>query len=51
MAKVDYLYALVERNHKLKMAEQMETYKETKLIHLYDYAVQNGLEANWVPKT
>jgi len=51
MAKVDYLYALVERNEELRVAEQMETYKETKLIHLYEYAVQNGFEADWTPKT
>lgn len=32
------------------MREQMDTYKDTKLIHLYEYAVQNGFEANWAPK-
>ena len=51
MAKVDYLYALVERNETLNMREQMNTYKDTRLIHLYEYAVQNGFEANWAPKT
>lgn len=50
MAKVDYLYALVERNEELRIAEQMRTYKETKLIHLYEYAVQNGFEADWAPR-
>jgi len=51
MAKAGYLYALGEQNHELQVAEQMETYKETKLIHLYNYAVQNDFETNGVPKT
>lgn len=50
MAKVDYLYALVARNEELGVTDQMETYKETKLIHLYEYAGQNGFEASWIPK-
>ncbi len=48
---IDYLYALTERNQELRVVEQMSTYKETKLSHLYDYAIQNGFEANWVLKT
>lgn len=51
LANIDYLYTLVERNHELRSVEHMSTYKESKLIHLYHYAVQNGFENNWVPKT
>lgn len=50
LANIDYLYNLVERNHELRTAEHMSTYKESKLIHLYHYAVQNGYENNWAPK-
>lgn len=50
LAHSDYLDMLVERNSKWTNYEEMSTYKETKLIHMYDYASINGFIGEWRPK-
>lgn len=46
-----YLEHLVKRNNEwsIEMYEEMKSYKEDKLIHLYDYAIQNGFQSGWRP--
>lgn len=53
LAHKDYLHSLLERNNEWTTLayEDMETYQEQKLIHLYDYAIQNGFQSDWKPRT
>ncbi|SEH83569.1 HNH endonuclease [Halobacillus karajensis] len=52
----DYLSLVVERNEVLVGHQEIVTqnqhlmnYKEEKMIHLYDYFIQNGYENIWLP--
>ncbi len=49
LADNKYLEELVERNNAWFTYEYMETYSERKLVHMYDYAIQNGFLGEWRP--
>lgn len=51
LAHKDYLDCLIERNNKWSALnyDNMETYEEKKLVHLYEYAIQNGFQSDWRP--
>lgn len=51
LAHSTFLEKLVERNNSWRTYEEMSTYSESKLIHMYDYAKLNGYVADWMPKT
>lgn len=51
-----YLTHIVDRNktmqnhsHLITNMKDLQNYKEEKLIHLYNYSIQNGYEAIWSP--
>ena len=51
-----YLDNVVDRNERLvrepnlvARERELVTYKKEKIIHLYDYSIQNGYENIWVP--
>lgn len=52
-----FLNSIIDRNHYLVNQQELllqdqslANYKEDKIIHLYDYSIQNGYEEIWVPK-
>ncbi|WP_375105972.1 HNH endonuclease [Lysinibacillus fusiformis] len=51
LAHKKYLDLLLDRNNMWTSYEQMNTYSEHKLVHMYDYAIQNGYKHNWFPKS
>lgn len=50
LAHTEYLGELVARNSRWLAYDQMETYSEKKLVHMYDYAIQNGFLGDWRPR-
>lgn len=52
LAAREYLNNLVERNNHWvdENYTEMSSYEEEKLIHLYDYAIQNGFQSGWRPQ-
>lgn len=50
IAHTEYLGELVARNSRWLAYDQMETYSEKKLVHMYDYAIQNGFLGDWRPR-
>lgn len=45
-----FLEKLVERNNEWRAFEKMESYREVKLVTMYEYAQQNGFLGEWVPR-
>ncbi|WP_181348012.1 HNH endonuclease [Thalassobacillus sp. CUG 92003] len=57
LAVRSYLDEVVDRNERMinqpelvQQESELATYKKEKMIHLYDYSIQNGYEDIWVPR-